>query len=132
MAAAVGAFLFTGPRIRTVFHDQALPSGKTVKVTMCNFAWGVEHEERRVRDDCFILEYVSTVPHADLAAVDRETLEVFELIRPVSELWGLKTASVSAFPKVERKGKYFIYSFKRTPAGVWVHERTPAKVFVND
>lgn len=74
------------PGVRTIFHDQVLPSGKTVKITMFNFAWGVEHDERHVRDDSFALEYVSTVPHTDLAVVDRETLEVFELIRPTSEL----------------------------------------------
>ena len=71
------------------------------------------------RDDCFVLEYVSTVPHTDPAAVDRETLETFELIRPVSELWGLNVANVSAFPSVQRKGKYFIYVFSRGPDGKW-------------
>src|SRR4051794_33614626 len=81
--ALVGAFFLIGTQIRTIFHDQILPSGKAVKVTMCNFAWGVEHAERHVRDDCFVLEYVSTIPHTDLAAIDRETLETFELIRPI-------------------------------------------------
>jgi hypothetical protein len=75
---------------------------------------------------------VSKAPHTDPAAVDRETVEVFELIRPVSELWGLKTANVSAFPSVQRKGKYFTYLFSRGSNGKWTFERKPAKVFVND
>jgi hypothetical protein len=57
---------------------------------------------------------------------------MFELIRPVSELWGLKVAEVSAFPTVQRKGKYFIYVFSRGAEGKWRFERKPAKVFVND
>jgi hypothetical protein len=128
----VAAFFLMGSDIRTIFHDQALPSGKVVKVTMCNFAWGVDHEDRHERDDCFVMEYVSTVPHSDPAAVDRETLEAFELIRPISELWGLKVANVSAFPKVERKGHYFIYVFSRGSDGSWTFDRQPAKVFIND
>ncbi len=109
----VALFFFSGPQVRSISHKVVLPSGKTVEVTMCNFAWGVEHAERDVQKDSFVLEYVSTVPHTDLAAVDRETLEVFELIRPVSELWGLDVANVSAFPTVDRRGKYFIYLFSQ-------------------
>jgi hypothetical protein len=40
--------------------------------------------------DCFALEFVSANPTADRAAKDREALEVFELIHPVSESSGLK------------------------------------------
>ena len=132
LAVVLSFFFIGGPHIRTIFHDQVLPSGKTVKVTMCNFAWGVEHDERNVLNDCFLLEYVSTVSHANPADVDRETVEVFEPIRPVSELWNLKTANVSAFPKAERKGRYFTYVFTQTPQGSWTYKRKPAKVFVND
>jgi hypothetical protein len=132
LAGGVAVFLFSGPGVRTIFHDQVLPSGKVIKVTMCNFAWGVEHDERHLKDDCFVLEYVSTVSHTDLAAVDRETVEAFELIRPVSELWGLNVANVCAFPAIQRKGKYFIYVFSRNSGGKWDFERKPAKVFIND
>jgi hypothetical protein len=125
-------FLFSGPHIRTIYHKVIPLAGNPVEVMMCHFAWGVEHAERDDRKDCFVLEYASTAPHADLAAVDRETLKAFELIRPVSELWGLKTAEVSAFPSVERKGKYFIYLFSRSPDGKWAFQRNPAKVFIND
>jgi hypothetical protein len=132
VGAVVAAFLFIGPQIRTISHDVFLPTGKVIKVTACHFAWGVEHEERHISDDSFVLEYVSTVPHTDLAAVDRETVETFELIRSISELWGLKVASVSAFPSVQRKGHYFIYAFSRNGQGKWNFERKPAKVFIND
>jgi hypothetical protein len=130
--AIAALFFFSGPQIRTISHQVMLPSGKALKVTMCNFAWGVEHTERDVQKDCFVLEYVSTVPHADLEAVDRETLEAFELIRPISELWGLNVAHVSAFPSVQRKGKYLIYLFSRNSDGSWAFHRKTAKVFVND
>ncbi|MEI2722829.1 MAG: hypothetical protein V9H26_04600 [Verrucomicrobiota bacterium] len=128
----VALFFFSGPQVRSISHKVVLPSGKTVEVTMCNFAWGVEHAERDVQKDSFVLEYVSTVPHTDLAAVDRETLEVFELIRPVSELWGLDVANVSAFPTVDRRGKYFIYLFSQDSGGNWTFQRKEAKVFIND
>lgn len=130
--AVIAAFLLIGPQISTISHDVVLPSGKVIKVTACHFAWGIEHGERHDSDDSFVLEYVSTVPHADLAAVDRETVEAFELIRPISELWSLNVASVSAFPSAQRKGKYFIYAFSRNSDGKWNFERKPAKVFVND
>lgn len=128
----MAAFVLMGPEIRATFHDQVLPSGKVIQVTACNFAWGVEHEERHVQDDCFTLEYASTVAHTELTAVDRETVEVFELIRPISELWNLNVAYVSAFPSVQRKGKYSIYVFSRGGDGKWSFQRKPAKVFIND
>ncbi len=131
--AAVGAlFLFAGPQVRTVSHDVVLASGKVLKVTACHFAWGVEHDQREAARDSFVLEYVSTVPHTDLAAVDRETVEAFELIRPISELWGIDVASVAAFPAVQRKGKYFLYAFSRSAEGKWSSERKAEKVFIND
>jgi len=130
--AIVALFTFVGSQIRTLSHDIVLPSGKTIKVTACNFAWGTEHDERFVSRDSFVLEYVSTVPHTDLAAVDRETVEIFELIRPISETWGLSVAEVSAFPAVERKGKYLNYAFSRSSDGKWSFERKPAKVFITD
>ncbi len=132
VGAVVAAFLLSGPQIRAISHDVVLPSGNIIKVTACHFAWGVEHGERQVSSDAFVLEYVSTVPHTDLVAVDRETVETFELIRPISELWGLNVANVSSFPTVQRKGKYLIYAFSRNLDGKWHFERKPAKVFVND
>lgn len=128
----VALFFFSGPQVRSISHRVVLPSGKAVEVTMCTFAWGVEHAERDVQKDSFVLEYVSTVPHTDLAAVDRETMEVFELIRPVSELWGLDVASISAFPTVNRRGNYFLFFLSRNSDGNWSFQRKAAKVFIND
>jgi hypothetical protein len=132
VAVVMALLVFPGPQVRSISHRVVLASGKAVDVTLCTFAWGIEHAERDVRKDCFVLEYVSTVPHSDASAVDRETSEVFELIRPVSELWGLDAAQVSAFPTVERKGKYLQYFMSRKPDGAWAYERKEAKVFIND
>ena len=82
--------------------------------------------------DCFALEFVSANPTADPAAKDREALEVFELIRPISELWGLKSAVISGFPSVERKGRYEILAFTRGADGRWSFTRQSAKVFATD
>ena len=131
-AVVVAAFMFLGHDNRPVFRDQILASGKIIKVTSFHLAWGVEHEERRTSDDVFAMEYVSLVGHADQAALDREILEVFELIQPISDQWGFKRAEISSFPTTQRKGRYFIYSFTKTPEGKWTHKRESAKVFVND
>ncbi len=117
---------------RPLWHDQLLPSGKTIKVTSFNLVWGVEHDERDADKDCFALEFVSADPTADGASHEREALEVFELIRPTSELWGFKTAVISGFPSVERKGRYEIFIFTRGSEGQWSFTRQPAKVFAND
>jgi hypothetical protein len=128
----VAGFLFIDAHSRPIFRDQVLPSGKKLKITSFNLAWGVEHEERRPGDDTFALEYVSSVPDADPKLLDQETLEVFELIRPVSEQWGFKQATISAFPTTQRKGKYHIYEFTRAPDGKWTFNRQSAKVYAND
>ena len=132
--ALVAGFLFldVGDR-RPPFRDQLLASGKTAKITLFALVWGVEHDERNTNDDLFALEYVSSAADtADAAAMDRQTSEAFELIRPVSEQWGFRKATISVFPTTERKGKYHIYTFTRAPEGNWTFERHSAKVFVND
>ena len=50
-----------------------------------------------------MLEYVSSLP-TEAKELDQEALEVFELIRPVSEQWRFSTASVSAFTSVVGSG----------------------------
>jgi hypothetical protein len=130
-----GAFLFLlGGETRPVFHDQVLPNGKMVKVTSFHLVWGVDHDprDRDPSKDSFQLEYVASSPDADHKVRDQECLEVFELIRPISELWGFNHASINAFPSVQRKGRYQIYDFKTGPDGKWTFDRHEAKVFVND
>ena len=116
-----------------VFHpataEQALPSGKRILVTSCLLVWGVEHDERHREQDSFALEYVSPVLASSPAELEQEALEVFELIRPISEQWGFVTASVTAFPEVERTGPYEIFVFSRSASGAWSHARRSAKVF---
>lgn len=131
VAGLASLWFFQGDH-EVIFHNQALASGKVVKIISCNLVWGIEHEERNVSQDSFQLEYVSTVSHSDLSALDRESEEVFELIRPLSEQWGFRAAAVVAFPTTQRKGRYFIYNFARTTNGSWSFERHEAKVFVND
>ena len=126
-------FLFSGvDHTMRVFHDQGLPSGKSIKVTMCNLVWGSEHDERLPDKDCFALEYVSSGPNSNLQVRNRETVEAFELLRPISELWGFNKAEIYVFPSTERKGPYDIYYFKRNFDGKWTFDQHPAKVFAND
>ena len=127
----LAGFLFVNGDNRPIFRDHVLASGKTVKITSFNLVWGVEHEERRTDDDGFALEYVSAAS-GDETALDQETLEVFELIRPVSEQWGFNRATISVFPTTQRKGKYYIYAFTRAPDGKWTFGRHSAKVHTND
>jgi len=127
----LGAFTFlwidTGGS-KPIFRDQVLPSGKVIKIKSFNLVWGIEHEDRRTNDDQFALEYVSSDANTD----STETIEVFELIRPVSELWGFNKATVSVFPTIHRKGKYYIYVFVRNVTGKWTFSRHESKVFIND
>lgn len=129
---SIVSFLYFGTSDTMAYHNQVLPSGKNIKVTMCNFAWGVDHDDRYPEKDCFLLEYVSSAPDMDSAAKDNETLEAFELIRPASELWKLDKAEIHAFPSTKRKGVYDFYYFKRNHDGEWTFDRQAAKVFIND
>lgn len=130
LAICLGCASPSGFRAPT--REQLLPSGRVITITSCLFAWGVEHDERRPGQDSFVIEYVSPSLTSAPATLDQEALEVFELIRPVSEQWGLATASVSAFPAPERTGKYEVFVFSRSGAGPWTHTRHSAKVFNTD
>ena len=132
LLGALAGLLFVDRDIRPIFREQVLASGKTVKITSFNLVWGGEHEERRTGDDSFALEYVSSAANGDETALDQETSEVFELIRPVSEQWGFNRAMISVFPTKQRKGKYYIYAFTRAPEGKWTSSRHSAKVHIND
>ena len=109
---------------RPLWHDQLLPSGKTVKVMSFNLVWGIEHDDRDVTRDCLALEFVSSDPAAAPAAQEREAWDVFELIRPASELWRFTTANVSVFPTLERKGRRVVYVFTRGADGKWTTARS--------
>jgi len=121
-----------GGTSRLIWHDQKLPSGRTVKVTSFNLAWGIEHDERDAAKDCFALEYVSSNPQAQLQGREAEAMEVFELIRPAAELWGMRTATLAAFPTLERKGRYGFYVLERQSDGRWHAAYTERKVFATD
>lgn len=131
----IGAFLslaYFQENQSPLFREQRLPSGRIIKVTSFLLAWGVEHNERFPEQDSLSLDYVSSVPGADSASIDQEAIEVFELVRPASEQWGFKSATLSAFPSTTRKGQYYIFAFKQAPNGSWFFQRSAAKVHIND
>ncbi len=106
-------------------HEQRLPSGKVVRVVSCLLAWGVEHDERHPDQDSFALEYLSSVPRDPAQELEAEVLEVFELIRPISEQWGLPMATVTALRTPDRTGTYDVFAFKRSASGDWTHTSQP-------
>jgi hypothetical protein len=122
VALSLGCFGDHG-EFHQLVREQRLPSGKVVKVVSCVLAWGVEHDERHPSQDSFALEYISTVPRVPPEELEREVLEVFELIRPISEQWGLSTAGVSALRTPERTGTYDVFGFTRSAAGQWSYVR---------
>jgi hypothetical protein len=105
--------------VRASIHDQRLASGKVVKVVSCVLAWGVEHDERFPDRDAFAIEYLSEVPRETPERLEREALEVFELIRPLSEQWGLPSATVTALRSPDHTGTWDVFSFQRSPSGDW-------------
>ena len=132
LVAALPLFLACGGDFRQLWHEVKLPSGQRVKVTMFMLVWGAEHDERFPNQDSFAMEFVSNAPQAEPEQRKREALEVFELMRPVSELWGFDHAQASGFPSTERKGRYDLFLFQRGADGKWSCELKPAKVFAND
>jgi len=107
-----------GP-FRTPWHAETLASGSTIKVTSFNLVWGAEHDEHTLGQDCFAIEYVTSFPDADAKRREAEAAEAFELVRPVSEQWGFREATVAAIPTIEHKGLYDLYWFQRKPDGHW-------------
>ena len=107
-----------GP-FRTPWHSEALASGNTIKVTSFNLVWGAEHDDHALGGDCFAIEYVSSYPDADAKRREAEAVEAFELVRPASEQWGFREATVAAIPMLEHRGLYDLYWFQRQPDGHW-------------
>lgn len=107
-----------GP-FHTPWHEETLASGATIKVTSFNLVWGAEHDEHTLGKDCFAIEYVSSYPDADVKGREAEAREAFELVRPASEQWGFREATVAAIPTLEHRGPYDLYWFQRQPDGHW-------------
>jgi hypothetical protein len=118
----VFAFVFVagcdGP-FHTPWHAEKLASGNTIKVTSLNLVWGAEHDEHTLGKDCFAIEYVTSFPNADAKQREAEVAEVFELVRPASEQWGFREATVAAIPTLEHRGPYDLYWFRRQADGHW-------------
>ena len=117
---------------RPIWREQKLPSGQTIKVTAFQLVWGTEHDDRNFDADCFAMEFVTNKPDASDASREQEAKDVFELARPVSEHWGFKTATLSGFPTLERKGKFDFFIFSRGEDGAWSCKHEKRKVFAND
>lgn len=130
---AAALFFLTGRGdYKPVWHEERLASGATVKVTSMNLVWGADHDDHALGGDCFSMEYATATPDADPKSKDEEVQEVFELIRPASELWGFKSAEVARFPTITRKGHYDLYEFVRGSDGKWSFTEEPRKVFATD
>ena len=71
----IGFSLFFDRDMTMTFHEQYLPSGKSMRITMCNFVWGGEHADRLPDQDCFAIEYVMSSPALDQIAKDREAID---------------------------------------------------------
>ena len=114
-----------------LFREQVLPSGGKVAVTACMLVWGARPGDDGcvMGSDCFHLEFVSNDPKASEARRTQEAQEVFELIRPSSEMWGFTNAEMLAFQQVERTGDYDIFLFDRAAGGKWSCMRKSASVF---
>ena len=109
-----------GP-FRTPWHPEKLASGSTIKITAFDLVWGAGHgdDDHVMGPDCFKITYVSGLSGADIAQRDAEARQVFELVRPISEQWGLHTAEVAAIPTLEHRGPYDVYEFEQKPDGSW-------------
>ncbi len=114
--------IFGGGPFRTPWHEETLSSGRTIKVTSFNLVWGAEHDEHTLGQDCFAIEYVMTQPDADAKQLEAEAIEVFELVRPASEQWGFREATVAAIPTPEHRGPYDLYWFQRQVDGHWSYK----------
>jgi hypothetical protein len=109
-----------GGEFHEPWREQKLLSGKSVKVKSLQIAWGVEHDEPRSPEkDCFVLQFVYGAPEADDAAHERESKEVFELIRPISEQWGFASAELMAYSTAEPDRHYDLFLFQRSKEGKW-------------
>ena len=123
MLALTGCGDFGGP-LHTPSHTATLASGGTIEVTSFNLVWGTEHDEHTLGGDCFALEYVSAFPH-DAKRREAEAAEAFELVRPASEQWGLREATVAAIPALGHRGPYDLYWFRRRADGTWADGIAP-------
>jgi len=131
---SLGLILLAGcdDHFHALWHGERLPSGGLIKVVSFNLVWGIEHDDRDVSKDSFAIEYVTATPRGDFQPREAAAAEGFQFVRPVSELWGFRSASMSAFPTLTRKGRYDLYWYQRGPDGTWSHTRSESKVFAND
>jgi hypothetical protein len=119
LLSLLATFLVGCAESRPVWRDQNLRSGRQIKVLFMTLAWGVEHDERFPDHDAFTLWYVTTLPEGGPRERELEAREVFELIRPISEQWGFKSATLSAYRAPQRERTYDLFIFSRGDDGTW-------------
>ena len=126
IATAAGLLLFGAgcEEPAGLWRLQRLPSGRLLEVSSAQLVWGDDHGERLASEDCFQLSYVTSEPAASQAARDREAVEAFELIRPLSELWGFDRATLLSYPARRSPRIFDLYAFRRAGNGGWEWTRT--------
>jgi len=128
----VVTFFIYDAKIPMTYYEQAAPSGGKIKLVSFNLSRGMEHGVRYASQDCFYMEYICDVPQASQESKDKEALAVFDLIRPVSEQWGFKTAVLSAYLTTSRKGPFDDYRFTQKSDGTWHVDRHAMNVHLNE
>src|SRR5262245_61310094 len=83
--------------------EQVLPSGRIAKIASFQLTWGVDHGDRYPDHDSILIEYITSKPDLEDLEMDKETTEVFELIRSTVEIWKFKSALVYALPYLDRR-----------------------------
>ena len=121
----VGSILYDA-KMPMVYREQSLPSGRMLQVVSFSLRWDTgDHDMLNTSGDGFVLECIA--PQKEPQIEEWEILAVFELIRPISEQWGFKTASIDVFPSTQRKGTHSVFVFRRSADGKWSFK----KVYVN-
>ena len=105
-------------------RNQILPNGNHIILVDVNFLFS----GRNTGNDSFSIQYIENNQNSDAQTKLEEAKEVFELIRPTSELWGLNEAEIMAFPNLKIRNKAITYRFKRTNDGKWSVERSNATI----
>src|SRR3954463_9619129 len=118
---AAGCFFGSDDEFHAPIHEQRLPSGKVVKVVSCLLTWGAEHDQRLPDRDAFEIDYISAIPRVPPQELEKEAVEVFELIRPIAEQWGMPLATVTALRSADRTGTWDVFAFNRSASGAWTH-----------
>jgi len=99
-----------------MYREQALKNNTKVKITSIQLVFA---NQGSTKVDKFWIHFVMNDPKASPEAAESEAKEVFELIRPTCELWGIDSAEVFSIPAISYKGRAFTYEFNRKKSSDW-------------